>query len=69
MVNVCGLNRMTTYGTFLAAYIQDARKDPAVLKLLQDMRTVSYYGVPVSVDDDDWCFQQGIPATVSTFIF
>ncbi|KAG5639778.1 hypothetical protein H0H81_000058 [Sphagnurus paluster] len=64
LVRVCGLNRFTTYGTFLAAYIQDARKDPAVLKLLQEMRTVSYYGVPISVDNDDWCFKNGIPATM-----
>ncbi|KAF9529511.1 acetyl-CoA synthetase-like protein [Crepidotus variabilis] len=63
LVKVCGLNRFTTYGTFLAPYIQKAKKDPSILKLLQEMRTVSYYGVPISSDDDDWCFEKGIPAT------
>jgi hypothetical protein len=67
MVSVCGLNHMTTYGTYLAPYIQAAKKDPAILKLLQEMRTVSYDGVPISVADDDWCFENGIPMIVSTF--
>ncbi|KIL56732.1 hypothetical protein M378DRAFT_88879 [Amanita muscaria Koide BX008] len=61
LVNVCGLNRMTTFGTWLAPHIQAAKKDPAALKLLQEMRTVSYGGVPISIADDDWCFQNGIP--------
>ncbi|KAM6499520.1 hypothetical protein JOM56_005028 [Amanita muscaria] len=63
MVNVCGLNRMTTFGTWLAPHIQAAKKDPVVLKLLQVMRTVSYGGVPISIANDDWCFQNGIPLT------
>ncbi|KIL59801.1 hypothetical protein M378DRAFT_14552 [Amanita muscaria Koide BX008] len=61
MVNVCGLNHMTTYGTWLAPHIQAAKKDPVALKLLQEMRTVSYGGVPISIADDDWCFQNDIP--------
>lgn len=69
MVNVCGLNHMTTYGTYLTPYIQAARKDRAILKLLQEMRTVSYDGVPISVADDDWCFENGIPMIVSIFYF
>ncbi|KAJ7817693.1 acetyl-CoA synthetase-like protein [Mycena olivaceomarginata] len=35
--------------------------DPAILKLLQGMRSISYGGVPVSIAEDDWCFQNGIP--------
>lgn len=68
LVNVCGLNRFTTYGTFLAPYLLRAKTDPALLKLLQEMRTISYYGVPLSADDDDWCFGNGLPVTVSLFI-
>lgn len=69
MVNVCGLNHMTTYGTYLTPYIQAAKKDRSILKLLQKMRTVSYDGVPISVSDDDWCFENGIPMIVSIFYF
>ncbi|KIL54704.1 hypothetical protein M378DRAFT_737401 [Amanita muscaria Koide BX008] len=47
MVNVCGLNHMTTYGTWLVPHIQAAKKDPIALKLLREMRTVSYGGVPI----------------------
>lgn len=60
MVRVCGLNHLTTYGTYLTPYIQTARKDPALLKLLQEMRSVSYDGVPLTVADDDWCFENRI---------
>lgn len=69
MVNLCGLNRMTTYGTWLAPQIQAAKKNPELLRLLQEMRTVSYGGVPISVADDDWCFQNGIPLMVGLFCF
>ncbi|KAM6491339.1 hypothetical protein JOM56_013113 [Amanita muscaria] len=69
MVNACGLNRMTTFGTWLAPHIQAAKKDPAALKLLQEMRAVSYDGVPISIADGDWCFQNGIPLMVSGFCF
>lgn len=68
MVNVCGLNHMTTYGTYLSPYIQAAKDDPAILKLLQDMRSVSYDGVPITVANDDWCFENGINMIVSTFL-
>ena len=67
MVKLCGLNRMTTYGTWLAPQIQAAKKNPELLRLLQEMRTVSYGGVPISVADDDWCFQNGIPLMVGVF--
>ena len=67
MVHICGLNHLTAYGTYLTRYIQAARKDPAILKLLQEMRLVSYSGMSLSVADDDWCFQNHIPMIVSTF--
>ena len=68
MVNLCGLNRMTTFGTRLAPQIQAAKKNPELLRLLQEMRTVSYGGVPISVADDDWCFQNGISLMVGLFL-
>ncbi|CUA70745.1 hypothetical protein RSOLAG22IIIB_09073 [Rhizoctonia solani] len=61
LVNFGGLNRLTTYGTYLAPHLQVARGDPALLKLLQGMRTISYGGVPISNADDDWCFHNGVP--------
>ncbi|KAF8174676.1 hypothetical protein K438DRAFT_1848794 [Mycena galopus ATCC 62051] len=61
MVNTCGLNHMGLYGTYLSPHIQAAKRDPAILKLLQGMRSISYGGVPVSIAEDDWCFQNGIP--------
>jgi len=60
MFNLAGLNRILTYGTWLAPHIQGAKEDPAILKLLQGLRTVSYTGVALSKADDDWCFQNGI---------
>ncbi|KAJ7635339.1 hypothetical protein FB45DRAFT_1143545 [Roridomyces roridus] len=60
MVDVCGLNHMGLYGTYLSPYIQAAKRDPTVLKLLQGMRSISYGGVPVSIAEDDWCFENGI---------
>ncbi|KAJ6556429.1 acetyl-CoA synthetase-like protein [Mycena capillaripes] len=61
MVNTCGLNHLVLYGTFLSPHIQAAKRDPAILKLLHGMRSISYGGVPVSIAEDDWCFQNGIP--------
>ncbi|CAE6425911.1 unnamed protein product [Rhizoctonia solani] len=61
LVNAGGMNRVTTYGTYLAPHLQAAKKNPTMLKLLQGMRTISYGGVPISNADDDWCFQNGVP--------
>ncbi|CAE7059176.1 unnamed protein product [Rhizoctonia solani] len=61
LVNVGGLNRVTTYGTYLTPHLQVAKNDPEMLKLLQGMRTISFGGVPISNADDDWCFQNGVP--------
>ncbi|CAE6513284.1 unnamed protein product [Rhizoctonia solani] len=61
LVKVGGLNRVTTYGTYLAPHLQVAKRNPAMLKMLQGMRTISYGGVPISNADDDWCFQNGVP--------
>jgi hypothetical protein len=69
MVNTCGLNHMGLYGTYLSPHIQAAKRDPAILKLLQGMRSISYGGVPVSIAEDDWCFQNGIPLIVSVLFF
>lgn len=65
--NLCGLNRITTYGTWISPHISAAKKDPTILKMLQEMRTISYTGVAISKADDDWCFQNGIPIVVRYF--
>ena len=67
MVNVCGLNHIATFGTWLLPHVQAAKNDPMVLKLLQEMRTISYGGTTIPVADDEWCFQHGIPLIVSVF--
>ena len=65
MVKTCNVNHLTQFGTFLSLNIKAARADPIILKLLQDMKTVSYDGVPISPEDDSWCFKNHIPLVVS----
>lgn len=65
MVKTCNVNHLTQFGTFLSLNIKAARADPIILKLLQDMKTVSYDGVPISPEDDGWCFKNRIPLVVS----
>jgi hypothetical protein len=65
MVKTCNVNHLTQFGTFLSLNIKAARGDPIILKLLQGMKTVSYDGVPISPEDDGWCFKNRIPLVVS----
>ncbi|KAJ7624677.1 hypothetical protein FB45DRAFT_980034 [Roridomyces roridus] len=60
LVDICGLNRMAMFGTFLSPHIQAAMGDQATLELLKGMRSISYSGVHLPIVEDDWCFHNGI---------
>lgn len=65
MVKICNLNHLTQFGTFLSLNIQAAKASPLIFEILRGMKTISYDGVPISYEDDDWCFENHIPLVVS----
>lgn len=60
MIERCGLSTLIQFPPFLAVHLQNARQDPKLLSLLRGLNEISYGGLPLSLEDEDWAEQNGI---------
>ena len=67
MIESCGLNRLSFYGTSVSLHIRAAQNDPNVLKVLQNLRSINYTGVAVPKGDEEWAHDNNIPCVVRHF--
>lgn len=65
LVDVCKLNTLALYATFLSELIHDAQKDPKVYEALKGMRQIAHTGVAINKDDEDWAYANGLNIIVS----
>lgn len=56
----CDLNRLNQFGSFLGKHLQNSRQDPKLLSFLTSLDEVVYTGVPLSDEDEQWAFKNGI---------
>ncbi|KAJ7489329.1 hypothetical protein FB451DRAFT_1522932 [Mycena latifolia] len=63
MIEMCGLNRMAVYATYLSVYIKAAQKDPEVLRALQNFRQIVHAGVALNREDEEWAYANNLPIT------
>jgi len=61
MVKTCGVNHLNLFSTLLLIYMNAARKDPLILKMLQGMRTVGYGGLSLPPEAENWGYENHIP--------
>lgn len=64
MINVAGVNRIIQFTAVLRKHLEDARRDPALLQLFKQMRQVTYAGMPLATELEEWVVGQGVPITV-----
>jgi hypothetical protein len=68
MIRVAGVNRIIQFTGVLRGHLEDARKgvvEPGLLALLKKSRQVTYAGMPLATELEDWAVAQGIPVTVN----
>jgi hypothetical protein len=61
LVEKTSTTRALTYGYLLEKWIQDARTNPKVLKVMQELSLIRYTGVGITQADYDWALDHGIP--------
>ena len=75
MIRRCGLNRLNQFASFLSGHFRNARQDPKLLSMLQSLDDVLFCGLPLSQEDEQWAFKNGIklrvslPSTVALIFF
>jgi len=60
----CDLNRLNQFGSFLGKHLQNSRQHPKLLSFLASLDEVVYTGVPLSDEDEQWAFKNGIKLRV-----
>ncbi|KAF8523945.1 hypothetical protein BU17DRAFT_85424 [Hysterangium stoloniferum] len=63
MINVTGVNRVIQFTAILRKHLEDARRDPSLLQLFKQMRQVTYAGMPLETELEEWAVGQGVPIT------
>ncbi|KAF8485538.1 hypothetical protein JB92DRAFT_2836839 [Gautieria morchelliformis] len=66
LIRVAGVNRIIQFTGVLRRHLDDARGgvvEPGLLALLKQSRQVTYAGMPLSPELEDWAVAQGIPMT------
>ncbi|KAF8511241.1 acetyl-CoA synthetase-like protein [Gautieria morchelliformis] len=66
MIRITGVNRIIQFTGVLRRHLEDARGgaiEPGLLALLKQARQVTYAGMPLATELEDWAVAQGIPMT------
>jgi hypothetical protein len=69
-----GLNRLNTFAPLLIPHILAAQAqlksgDGSILRILQNMRSIVYGGMPMLPTFEDWGFENKLPLMVSSLYF
>ena len=68
MIREAHVNRIVQFTSILRVHLEDARAgipEPELLALLKGSRQVTYLGMPLATELEDWAIGEGIPLTVS----
>lgn len=64
MISRCRLNRLNQFAAFLMNHFRNARKDPKLLSILKSLDDVTYSGMPLPIEDEQWALKTGIKLRV-----
>jgi acyl-coenzyme A synthetase/AMP-(fatty) acid ligase len=65
MAHRCSLTILTQFPSFFILHLQRARKDPALVKVLQGLSAVFLGGMALSDGDIKWCVENDVPLQFS----
>ncbi|KAF4611892.1 hypothetical protein D9613_003756 [Agrocybe pediades] len=60
MVVRCGLNRLNQFAAFLMKHFRNAREDPKLLSIMQNLDDILYSGMALPHDDEQWALKNGL---------
>ncbi|KAF8626662.1 hypothetical protein AX15_004753 [Amanita polypyramis BW_CC] len=60
MIQHCGVNRLNQFATFLQGHFRNARQNPKLLSMLQDLDEVLYSGLALPPEEENWARDNGI---------
>ncbi|KAF8522637.1 acetyl-CoA synthetase-like protein [Hysterangium stoloniferum] len=63
LINIAGANRIIQFTPILRSHLEAAQRDPSLLQLFKQMRQITYAGMPLATQWEDWAVGQGIPIT------
>ncbi len=67
MIHRCGLNRLNQFGSFLGVHIRHARQNPKLLALIQSLDQVTYSGLAVEREEEEFALRSNIRLVVSFY--
>ncbi|RPD54672.1 acetyl-CoA synthetase-like protein [Lentinus tigrinus ALCF2SS1-7] len=60
MITRGGLNRLNEFPAFFAVHVRAAKQSPKLLALLRSLDEILYSGQPMSREDEEWAYAQGL---------
>jgi hypothetical protein len=60
MIERCGLDSTILFSAYLSVHLRRSRQDPKLLSLLREMKGITYGGLFMAREDEDWAEQNGI---------
>ena len=69
MIYRCGLNKLNQFAAFLAIHFRHARENPKLLDLLRNLDQVTFTGLPLEREEEDFALQKKIRLVVSNIAF
>jgi hypothetical protein len=60
IIHRCGLNRLTQFPTFLINHLRNARLNPKLLAMLQNLDEILYSGLSLPREEEEWAYRNGI---------
>ena len=60
MIVHCRLNRLVQFPTYLAIHLQNSRRDPKLLAMLQGLDQIFYSGLMLGQEDEEWVHRHSI---------
>ena len=68
MIRFAGVNRIIQFTAILRQHLEDAREgvvEPELLSLFKKSRQLTYAGMPLATELEDWAISEGLPVTVN----
>ena len=64
MIQLCKVNRLNQFATYLQNHFRSARSNPKLLSMLQNLDEVLYSGLALPSEEVSWARKNGINLTV-----
>ena len=64
MIRCCGLNCLFQFPIFLSMHMRNARSNARLLSSLQSLDKITYSGLALAQEDEEWAYKNGLNLVV-----